>query len=625
MSNTAVKSQEASDAYDKAWDLFQKENYKGAKAAFQELVTNDPTAQSYIGLGRVYEAEANITDAVKSYIEAIKIDKAATQAYARMGDIYADLKQTTPAIENYAQAIASDPSNIEYKSKLISIVSTMRFKKINPNLKGVLMECLETPGVELSTFGQTWKTIIYSNKVFASYYIMAKSKTYAAFKKSYSTAKSLDALADPFFLTGLGSFVIPEPMFEKFCTYLRRYLLESHNEGKTLFIEPEYAEFIPCALGRYCFLTEYIMQEDESETPLVEALQKKLESSDKPALSELGLYSCYRPLYTLSNAQKIAAQLKGGKHVSQIPKSMIEDYFQQQEFKKTIEGLFEIKDETSLAVQEQYEEFPYPRWTSINKNPQPVLFEERLKGKKAKILIAGCGTGREALQLGITFPDAEILAVDLSKTSIGYALLKQKEFGIHNVEFRQADIMSLGNLDQKFDFIASSGVLHHLKDPVAGWRIINGLLKPGGLMRIALYSRMARRVIIKAREIIAEKKIGSDAQSIKDFRDNINQYLKPKDVKFFNLALDYFSLSECRDLLFHVQEHQFDPDQIKDILSDLDLNFLGLFVGDETKEKFAKIYPDDPEGKDLSNWTKFEEKHPDLFIGMYRFWCEKQA
>lgn len=625
MSSTAVKSRKGDDAYDKAWALFENENYDEAESAFKVLIETEPSAANYIALGRVYEAKLDIKEAVNHYIEAIKLDNASTEAYVRMGDLYAALKQDTPAIENYGQAIASDPSNPVPKSKMIRIVGNMRFKKINPNLKGVLLECLETPGVDLADFGRAWLSISCSNKVFMSYYVMAQSKNYATFKNSYSKAKSLDALADPFFLTGLGNFIVSDNIFERFCTFLRRYLLESRAEGKDLFIEPDYAEFIPCALGKYIFMTEYLPGEEEEETALLEKLKEEIEKTDSPALGDLGLYSCYRPLYTLSNAKAIAAKLKGGDHVSQIPKSMIEDYFEQQDLKGTIEPLFKITDQTSLAVQEQYEEFPYPRWRTLDKNPKPIPFESRYIGQKIKVLVAGCGTGREALQMGLNYPDAEILAIDLSRTSIAYAMAKQKDFGITNVAFRHADIMALGDLDQKFDFIASSGVLHHLKDPAAGWTIINGLLKPGGMMRIALYSRLARRHVIKGREAIASEGIGSDDQSIRDFRKNMLKYFKHKEAKTFNDYKDFFTLSECRDLLFHVQEHQFDPEQIKSVLSELNLDFLGMYVGEQTTEAFAKMFPDDPEGKDLSNWAKFEEKNKDLFIGMYIFWCEKPA
>ena len=44
---------------------------------------------------------------------------------------------------------------------------------------------------------------------------------------------------------------------------------------------------------------------------------------------------------------------------------------------------------------------------------------------------------------------------------------------------------------EKFDIIESAGVLHHMSEPMTGWRVLTDLLKPSGLMRIGLYSELA--------------------------------------------------------------------------------------------------------------------------------------
>jgi len=49
---------------------------------------------------------------------------------------------------------------------------------------------------------------------------------------------------------------------------------------------------------------------------------------------------------------------------------------------------------------------------------------------------------------------------------------KTKELKLSNIEYAQADIMELGSFERRFDLIECSGVLHHLGDPLAGWRIL---------------------------------------------------------------------------------------------------------------------------------------------------------
>src|SRR5206468_1252730 len=98
------------------------------------------------------------------------------------------------------------------------------------------------------------------------------------------------------------------------------------------------------------------------------------------------------------------------------------------------------------AVREQYGSFPYPRWDSIA--PQRLLrdweaqecsreTEGALRGTQPRILVAGCGTGRDVAMLAAVFPDAQITAIDLSRTSLAYAAMKAREYGFTNVAFHQ--------------------------------------------------------------------------------------------------------------------------------------------------------------------------------------------
>ena len=64
---------------------------------------------------------------------------------------------------------------------------------------------------------------------------------------------------------------------------------------------------------------------------------------------------------------------------------------------------------------------------------------------------------------------------------------------------------SVVRLERRFDVIECVGVLHHMEDPVAGWRVLRRLLEPGGYMKIGLYSERARRHIVAARAFLAAR------------------------------------------------------------------------------------------------------------------------
>ncbi len=87
---------------------------------------------------------------------------------------------------------------------------------------------------------------------------------------------------------------------------------------------------------------------------------------------------------------------------------------------------------------------------------------------------------------------------------------------------------------------------------------------------------------------------------------------------------DFFSLSNCRDLLFHVQEHRFTLPWIEEALTSLKLKFLGFEMQDHrVMRMFRKSHPSRGAPTSLSLWHKFELKNPNTFLGMYQFWCKK--
>jgi SAM-dependent methyltransferase len=220
----------------------------------------------------------------------------------------------------------------------------------------------------------------------------------------------------------------------------------------------------------------------------------------------------------------------------------------------------------------------------------------------------------------------QILAIDLSLSSLSYAARKTKELEVTNIEYAQADIMELGKLDRQFDLIESSGVLHHLGDPMAGWKVLVDLLKPGGLMKIGLYSEMARQSVVSGRAMITEMGYTSSVEDIRQCRQDIITRIENGDISLKNIfnMRDFYSLSECRDLLFHVQEHRFTIPQIIDALDVLNLKFLGFETQDQSvMKRFKEIYPKKSDITSLALWHEFEQQHPDTFIGMFQFWCIK--
>jgi SAM-dependent methyltransferase len=292
-----------------------------------------------------------------------------------------------------------------------------------------------------------------------------------------------------------------------------------------------------------------------------------------------------------------------------------------------------IDDAVSRAVRAQYEDHPYPRWQG----------RARLAGASAErvltglfphlaaraiawpdspaILVAGCGTGHHSIATAQRFANCRVTAVDLSLASLAYASRKTREAGLENIDYAQADILGLGALTQRFDMIESAGVLHHMADPLAGWRVLRGLLAPGGFMKIGLYSERGRRSIVAARTVVEESGLAADAEGIRAGRDALGALPVSHPARQVVERPDFFSMSTCRDMIFHVQEHRFDLPGIAAMIAGLGLEFVGFELASRASARaYRARFPDDPAMLSLANWDAFEADHPGTFAGMFLFW-----
>ena len=292
---------------------------------------------------------------------------------------------------------------------------------------------------------------------------------------------------------------------------------------------------------------------------------------------------------------------------------------------------------TSAAVAAQYEAHPYPRLVGVHRRaPQPLAAAVRglvptlppdtdlpSPAGKLRVLVAGCGTGQHALTTATRLADADVLAVDLSRASLARAQRRAAEWALPNLRFAAADLLALGDLDQRFDLIESVGVLHHLDDPLRGWRALAGLLSPGGLMQVGLYSERGRSEVVAARALIAAEGLTADDAGLRAAR-RLFRALPPDHPAWPVVrSPDFYSLSGLRDLLFHACEHRTSPLGVAAMLDALGLRLLGLqHPRAEIAALYAHRFPDDPAQADLARWEALEIDHPRIFSGMMVLWCQ---
>jgi SAM-dependent methyltransferase len=423
---------------------------------------------------------------------------------------------------------------------------------------------------------------------------------------------------------------LPELQFEELFVAMRSLLLKNLDKVE---VSPELIYFLS-TLSMHCFTNEYVYFENDEEIHLIGELQAEisqtLAQSEQPEAIKILCLASYRPLHQYDWCQKLECL----DNLEEVKRRLIEEPLLEKMIAKDIPVLEEISDDVSLKVREQYEENPYPRWVKLGVliKAKPIvavcdelklqLYSENIKNVTAPaILIAGCGTGQHSIGTASRFSNCHVTAVDLSLASLAYAQRKSNELCFTNIDYLQADILHLHQMGKEFDIIESAGVLHHMDEPMAGWRVLVDLLKPGGLMKIGLYSELARHDVVQVRKEITALRVGTSEADIREFRQSLAES-HDENHQRLTTSGDFFSLSSVRDLIFHVQEHRFTLPQIKNCLDELGLKFCG-FENEDAISNFRELHGKEGDIFDLELWHQYEKSYPRTFTKMYQFWCQK--
>jgi SAM-dependent methyltransferase len=160
------------------------------------------------------------------------------------------------------------------------------------------------------------------------------------------------------------------------------------------------------------------------------------------------------------------------------------------------------QEEVDAANQEFYKKFPFPwppmtfpcleqpDFETVMLNQSIGDFGTRTIPADPKIWIAGCGTN-QAIYTALQFPNAKIVGSDLSSTSLSIGKRTARSLGIANVELRQENLNEVTYCCE-FDYIISTGVIHHNAEPQRVLQRIARALRPNGIIELMVYNRFHR-------------------------------------------------------------------------------------------------------------------------------------
>ncbi|WP_420403715.1 methyltransferase domain-containing protein [Nisaea sp.] len=578
-------------------------------AAAAKANPRQPELQNNLGVAM--KAAGKPKEAVQAYRRALKLAPGYAVAEANLARALLQLGEGATAVRHFESAHRKTP-DAGYFSEMLDALAGLRFEKPDAALRALLLAVFQRRDIDLQRLVPAALSLVLANRAVAR-------GADAAWHWYREGGAPPPPLPEDGLLSALLTWTtLPDPRLEAWMIAERRRLLLAG--GMKL------STAVPLALQAMASEFAWIETKEERDAlaPLLAA--------ERLAPEEGLLVALYRDLAVFPAALEA---LRGNDVCRLIRERAVVEPEEERALGAALPSLTPIADATSEKVREQYELHPYPRWRSVDgqirrkkldahlRDRFPAMRFDGIDLEAPRLLVAGCGTGRHAIQTAARYEGVEVTAVDLSRRSLGYAARMAQALGRTNIRFAQADILGLGALEERFDVIECSGVLHHMADPMAGWQVLRGLLKPGGLMRVALYSEIARERFAKLRAEIAAQADEDIAAEIRARRRDVLLLEEDDPAAIVWQTGDFYSLSGCRDLLFHRREVRFNWPEIGAAAAELSLKLVGVETASPTlREVYLKRFPDDPSATDPANWDALERDNPDSFLAMYQFWCQ---
>ncbi len=235
------------------------------------------------------------------------------------------------------------------------------------------------------------------------------------------------------------------------------------------------------------------------------------------------------------------------------------------------------------AVSRQYERWTYPPpimdlELGFQDRFDPshchrILWPDREYRPNLDILIAGCGTNQAAVY-AFNNPEANVVAVDISQSSLEHERYLKDRHGLSNLELHHLPIEELPSLGRDFDLIVSTGVLHHLADPAVGARALGKCLRSDGAFGIMLYGKVGRIGVELLQSVFRDLGLDQNDSSVRMVREIISLLPSGHPIRsYLDRARDPQSDAGLVDTFLHGRERSYTVADCLDLISSAGLEF----------------------------------------------------
>lgn len=612
-----------------------------AAGAYRRALELQPgLATALHGMGRLLETSGEFEATARHYEVAVSQElvgepNVIAALFANTG--LARLRRGS-AIEGFSaltEAVRRDPANADLPRLLAQSLRNTKMVPDNAVFREVLLSLLQREDVDPTALATAVVVLLKGEG--SNGELLERTKLAA----QEGTALELEdpalwrLLQSPLLLALLPKAPVPDVEIELLLTAVRRALLLAGAEGDFVPLHRAGVPFLT-ALAQQCFLNEYVYHQLQDEPAAVAAFAGALGGGGRDVDgAALAILACFAPLSEFSLPE--AAIERAAAALAPVRRQQLEEPAREAAIAAELEAATLARGQAPHPEQGDLEPAS-PRWSgSFIDGPRPfrAKMAERLPHlgahevpalRSPRILILGCRTGQSVLAALTGYEGASVTGAESRLRSLAYAKRKLLEHGCDQFDLFWGDVRQLPDMERQFDLIEAPFAFQDHAITKASLAAAARWLKPGGFIRFGLYSEAARATVRRIHEVIRLSSTSRTTEGLRSLRRDLmlNPIASELDI-LKSPASDFWTTSQCFELLLQTDEARFELPEISELLGDLRLDFLGLelAIGFD-RARFASEHPGPDAPSDLAAWAQFEGAHPDVFGDGYRVWARKR-
>lgn len=242
-----------------------------------------------------------------------------------------------------------------------------------------------------------------------------------------------------------------------------------------------------------------------------------------------------------------------------------------------------MTSETFDPISEFYTNHPFPpplddlgralelyKDDNVRRSEFHLLWPNREYREDLDVLVAGCGTW-QAAKYALVHPGARVVAIDVSTTSLEHTERLKQKHNLTNLDVRQLPIERAADLDQSFDHIICTGVLHHLADPEAGLRALRSVLNRAGALYLMVYAPYGRAGVYMMQEYCRRLGVETSPKEIDDLIAVLRMLPEHHPLLSAQNGSREFNADALADALLNPRDRSYSVPQVFELLDNSEL------------------------------------------------------